>query len=544
MHSDASFDTAAKHLFRHLHEERALWSNPLVCRFFDETASGNSGYVRDRSGLDQVHQLVRDGADRCRDADRIAGREERALRQHAIIMLQCLEQRPIQQVAAELGISYRHCYRERADICQRVARYIYEYNDASTLDHYLELDEFELLKDQTKHRTELGDMNAAFRESEDLIHVAPSARKKIEALRVSALVSLHFGEGQRAEDAYASAQELCADYLPAGPSRERDWAQACVDLIGSKLACYGANTAHALRMAQRAVSRLGLVQANAPPELKELQFEALYELGCAFCNTGNLERGYDHISAAEANLRRVRAASSSLRLRITVDVWRLRNHLVMNARSWYPSQQRLKGLMIAFEEAFASRLVSEAIAALDALAEHHALARNDDECLRACRFAILLAKQQPNARIRLETSVRLAARLLWTRHWKYALSVLPAEDQLEGCSGYYRKLMSFVAACAAFESHAFQDADALTSSEIDYEKNVPLTVGKQLVAAAAAHALGRRRNAYALIEEAVPAAEAIGSAPTILDAYGTAATITGDTRLRRRADDLARLLTA
>ena len=459
-------------------------------------------------------------------------------------MLQCLKRRPIRQVAAELGISYRHCYRERADICQRVARLIYECNDASTLDYYLQLDEFKLLTDRIKHRAESGDMNTAFRESENLIHAAPSAREKIEALRVSALISLHFGEDQRAEAAYASAQEFCADYLAADLSPERDWAQACVDLIGSKLASYRADFAHALRMAQRAVSRLGLAQASVVREPADLQIEALYELGCTFRNTGNLERGYHHIAAAEANVRYCRAVSSSLRLRIIVDLWRLRNHLVMSAGSWYPSQQRLRGLTIAFEEAFASGLVSEAIVALDGLAEHYALARNDDECLRVCRLAILLAKQQANARIRLETSVRLAARLLWTRHWKYALSVLPAEDQREGCSAYYHELLSFVAACVAFETRAFQDIDTLTSRDADYEKNFQLTVGQKLIAAGAAHALGRQRNAYALIEEAVPAAEAIGSAPTILEAYSVAAKVTGDTRLRRRAGELARLLGA
>ena len=74
------------------------------------------------------------GAAYCRDADLAAGKEERALRQHAIVSQQCLEQRPIRDVAARLGISYYHCYRQRAEICRRVARYICERDDAPSLE--------------------------------------------------------------------------------------------------------------------------------------------------------------------------------------------------------------------------------------------------------------------------------------------------------------------------------------------------------------------------------------------------------------------------
>ena len=105
MDSSASFAVAAKHLFRRLHDPRALRKNPLVRRFFEDATIGSVGPSRDAAVLANLHRLVREGADRCRDADLAAGKDESALRQHAIVTLQCIEQRSIRDVAATLGIS-------------------------------------------------------------------------------------------------------------------------------------------------------------------------------------------------------------------------------------------------------------------------------------------------------------------------------------------------------------------------------------------------------------------------------------------------------
>jgi hypothetical protein len=183
--SNTSFDVAAnvaaKHLFRHLHEPRALRKNPLVRHFFESSAIDGLGHVRERVVLDRIHNLVRQGAELCRSADLKAGKDERALRQYAIITLQCLEQRPIREIAAALGISYQYCYRERAKICRRVARYICECCDGAAPDYLPELDEFQILMDRTMHRATLAEMSAAFRDCDELIRIAPSAQQKIEA---------------------------------------------------------------------------------------------------------------------------------------------------------------------------------------------------------------------------------------------------------------------------------------------------------------------------------------------------------------------------
>jgi hypothetical protein len=545
--SNTSFNVAAKHLFRHLHEPRVLRRNPLVRHFFESPAIDGLGPVRERAVLDRIHNLVRQGAEHCRGADLMAGRDEHALRQYAIVTLQCLEQRPIREIAAALGISYQYCYRERAKICRRIARYICECGDAVAPDYLPELDEFQILMDRTMHRAAFAEMSAAFRECDDLICVAPSAQQKIEALRTSAFISIGFGNIKRARDAYAAAQVLCAEDLGAEPSLSWSVAQACIDLIGSKLAYYRADAAEALPMAQRATFRLEAVQESAAAHVRELYVESLYELGLAFCNLGNMDRGYDCIAGAEANLRYVRAASSRLRTRVMGAVWKLRNHLLMSSKSWAPLWQRLKGLESTFEQAYASGSLVEAATALVTLAEHHALAGNDVEALHEARLAVSLAKQQPSERMQSLTSVRVAILLLSTRYSEYALSLLPSSQQLESCEAYVRELAMYFAAERAFRLHNFRDAWTWAKGEGDrreYAPLAPLTVSRHLIAAAAAHELEQWRDARALIEETIPAAEQLGSAPTLRDVYRVAAKVTGDIRFKRQASEVARLLTA
>jgi hypothetical protein len=112
-----SFEKAVHHLFRHLHDSSVFRNDPLVRRFFEDPAKRGSEPTSDEAVLDRIHDLVRLDAERCRDADLLKGKSAQAYRQQAIIALQRFEQRPISASAAELGISYQHCYRERANIC-------------------------------------------------------------------------------------------------------------------------------------------------------------------------------------------------------------------------------------------------------------------------------------------------------------------------------------------------------------------------------------------------------------------------------------------
>ena len=491
--------------------------------------------------LDRIHELVRRGANHCRDSDLAAGKDERALRQHAIITQQCLGQRPIREVAAALGISYHHCYRERADICRRIARSISEQIDTrAALDHLPELDDFQLLVSRTLHQAAIDDAAAAFRACDELVGAAQSAQQKIVALCTEVSIAIAFGNLERAQRVNSAAQALYTEHSPQNPSSSWNVTQSRLDISAGQLAYYEGQKPQALRMAQRAVLRLELIQSSAPAHVKELYTESLHELGVGFWNLGDLERGYEYFCSAEASLRRARTTSFQLRARIMLVLWKNRNFLLMSSKTWYPSRERLNGLSAAFEQAYASGALLEAIDALVAIAQHHAFAGNDDGTLRAGRLAVLLAKQQHSERVRAQTEVQVATMLQWTRYSGQAVSLLPAT--LASCDAYHRELASYFAAKRDLLSHRFQDAWLLATAACDRKKYSTLTVRQQLVAAVAAGRLGRRREADSIIEDAVSAAEKLGSAPVLRDAYLAAADVTEEARFRRKASEVNALL--
>jgi hypothetical protein len=540
--SDASFNAAAKHLFRHLHEARALRKNPLVRRFFENPEIGGLPGSRDRAVLARIHELVRRAADEFRDADLAAGDDERALRHHAIVTLGLLQRRSMQEVAASLGLSEGYCYRERAAICRRIAAYFHEpeQEDVPALEYLPSLNEFSVIADRTRQFATLGDAGDAFRACDELVRFASSPEQRVEALRISALTALGFGESRRALEAHALARRIAGEDREL-PSPVRETIRASLDLIAYKLALHFSDSDLALRNAQSAVAQLEAIRQTAPGT-RELYVEALYELGVARATSGDVEGAYDNIAAAEANLGHVRLSSSRVRSRIMILLWRLRTHLLTNCRMWYPSQQRVQGLMSAFEQAYAAGLYIEAASALVALGEARAYAGRDDEALRVSRLALLLANQHPNKRMRAQFAIMVAALLGPTRHWRYGFSLLPESNRLDACDTDHRELFSYLCASRALRDHAFKDAWNLADATGERSEYAALTVSRRLIGAAAAHKLERRRDAYALVEAALPAAEKIG-APLMKGAFSVAARVTGEARYERRADEISRLLT-
>lgn len=536
-----SFSAASKHLFRHLHDPRALRKNALVRRYF-ASGDGTTNKARDAATLERIHQDVRRAAELCRDADFAEGHDERAMRQYAIVTQQCIERRPLAEVAAALGISEAHCYRERAAICRRVARYIAERDDAPALEPLPAIDEFRFLANQTMHRVEFADENAIFRECDDLVRGAPSAQERIEALRLNASISVHFGNFARARAAHVAAQGIWAEHLDGQPSNAREIAHACIDLIGLELAVKAGDAQEVLRTAQSATTALEPFAATAPMRVRELYVESLFNLGMAVANLGSFEAGFDHVAKAEALVEQIRPASAPLRSWVMVEAWRGRNRLLMSSRHWLPAWQREQGITRAFEYAYTAGAFAHAIRALVAATEHHAFAGNDAEALSAARSVVALAKKHPNSRVLGHNSITAVLPLLSTQYWAEGTALLPARDQVDKMDIYDRDAYAYCMAVRALRSHAFQDALTLATSGSGHYPSI--AVRMRLVAAAAAHALEREREARRLIEEGVAVAEEQRSAPILKDAYSLASEIVRDSRFRGQAREIARLLTA
>lgn len=500
------------------------------------------GIDRDAEIHARILEDVRRAAERCRDDDLREGHDERAIRQYAIVTRQCIEDRPLAEVAATLAISHAHCYRERSAICRRVARLIADSADSPVMEPLPTLDEFRFLTDQTMHRAEFTDADTVLRDCEKLICSAPGAQEKIEALRVSVSVCAYFGDWARMESARAAAQRIWTDDLQDRPSSAREIASACIDLIGLEVAHTLGDVPSMVRNAESATKHLEPFLAQAPMRIRELYAESRLNLGLALGNLSGFEEGFDHVAQADAMLDRIRPVSSQLRTWAMVEVWRGRNRLLMNSRHWLPAWQREEGLTRAFHYAYSSGAYAGAIRALVALSEHHAFAENDEDALRAARCAVSLAKKHPSSRVFGQTSVSAVLPLLSTQYWMEGTALLPTSAELDAMDTYRRLAFSYCMAVRALRSGKFQDALRLASAG---SGNYPgFGVRMRLIAAAAAHALERRRDAQRLIEEGVAVAEEHRSAPILKDAYSIASRIVPNGRFKGQARELSRLLTA
>jgi len=541
--SSKSFEVAAKHLFRHLHEPRILRKNPLVRHFFkDFLVDGLSRNRQEYAALARIHELVRRGAKHYHDADVSDEKTERAFRQHEIITRQCLDRRPIREVAQALGISIAHCYRERSAICRRVCRYISESDRRPAFEQLAQVDEFGLLLSHARYRAEFSDADAAARALDDLVRIAPSVEQKVEALRIKALLSMMFGSLAGAEQAYSRALRLFEENRAATTPRSRDLGQASLDLLRGELAYRYGESVTPLRTAENAIGHLERHQESAP-HAAGLYTESLLAFGVACWSLGKMDETYDYALRADASLRRA-PASFLLRPRIRAALWKLRNYLLLDGRSWYPASQRREGLLSAFNEAFASGALGYAAETLVFLTEHYAFAGQDDEALKAGRFAARLAEMHGSEQDRLETRISIGARLLSTRYWRYAATLLAGVPSLERLDAYPRALLRYSVAERLMRTRRFQEAFALTNRKSDYSRWATLTVRNKIIAAASAHALERHRDARALIESALPSAEGLRSAPILRDAYCAAGQVTGESRFLRKAAEVAHLITA
>jgi len=540
--ASAPFEKAVKHLFRHLHDSRNLRTNPLVRRFFEDPGIRGSEPISDAAVLDRIHELVRLGAESCRGADLLEGKNRQAYRQHAIIVWQCLEQRPIGAVAATLRISQQHCYRERASICRRVARFVYEHNYFTSLDYLGQMDEFQILIDAARRQAASGDMATTFRQFERLVSVAPSRQEKIETLRLNSLAALSFGDVDRAEQANIEAGILFDEMKSEEPPTFWRVAQACIDMMESELAYHRGDIKKALSGALQATSTLREAAVDEPARIKELQVEALCNCAGILWNDGSLEKAYEIIAQAESNLRHVRASSTQLRARVIKAFWRVRWPLLLSPAAWCPAWQRLRGLTKAFEEARASGILLEMADTLSTLSNFHATLGNTSDAHHVARIAISLARQAGNETRASQISIDIAVNMLYTTDWEHAISFLPSRARLTGLGPAYFTAFSHFDVLLALRSRHFKKARALAFEQIESCSSARWFVKNSLVAALAAHHLQDPHEAQTLIETAIPAAESLASALILRDAYNAASTITGNPRFKREADELTYLI--
>jgi hypothetical protein len=214
----------------------------------------------------------------------------------------------------------------------------------------------------------------------------------------------------------------------------------------------------------------------------------------------------------------------------------------MSSKAWHPAWQRLRGVRTAFEEAYASDSMLQAMDALGVITECNALAGREADALHAAELAVLLAKQQSNEKVKRQVSIDVAAKLMLADQWEAGLMFFAVVDRFDTCEAFYRANALCVIAMCALRLRRFREAWRYANSKNEASEYAELTLLKELVAAGAAYALWWQPKASVILEALIPKAEALGSTAILRDACELAGKLRGDSRLRRRARELSRLL--
>ncbi len=540
----ASFDSAVRHLFRYLDHPQRLKRNPLVRHFFKNAQATPATYVGagDRSALELIHRLVREGVERCRDDDLAANHQKRATNGHTIVLLNCLQGEPIKSVAAKLGISPPQCYRERADLCRRIAKYIQHYAGTSAWDIVSVLDEFRTRMYRATIRFDIGDFDGAVNDYDDLIRSA-SIPGKIEALCRSAMAFAEQGLLRQAKDASASARMLLEANRASLPPSKKEVARAQIELASWRLAAETLDGAVCVDAIEAAASRLTSVHATADDATKELYAEILVNRSWTRRNFGDSASGEDpYLSEAAEILNRVRAPMPVRSLRLALILERVRNGGMTDASRWRPARLRLEALVDLSKRARALGCLDLNMSAALGFVEYGAQIGNVDLAWDSARYSLSIATQHPNHSFLARIAAHIAGILIYTKHWHHVRTLLGAVDR-KAAIEVRRDIVDFLEARYYLRSGAYRQAWSLATAPWRTEDSPLCSARMSAVAASAADALDRHRDATNLIEEAVSKLESIRSVLPLRDGYATAAEITGSSQFLRKAEDLTRLLT-
>lgn len=543
----ASFAVAVRHLFHHLDDANALRKNPLVSRYFEENASGRLSHAQHRAALGYIRSLIIAAAGRCRESDIAGHQKERALRQFTIIERCCLKGEPIADVAAELGISLRQCYRERSAICLRVASFIRREREHRA-QHVESVDEHRFAVKLAVALAEVGEFEGACREFGEIVSGSASAQQKIEGLCRWADVQVELGALAAAESSLLAAAGILASQNGALPDQRACAARCDIELVRTRLAWASADPVQAdqsLKSAQIEAEHLSGA-GNGGQRIRELQVTVLVE-----ATNRALERG--EFLEAQAYLDRADAALSdclepSVCQRVDLMLARARLQLAsFRPGSFAALQENFIALAEARQLARSCSSPKREIEAELLLADRHVDPDNGEEALDTARRVLGMASKLGNKRLLVTVSVGLADLVCRPRFENVLPSILSVADQVAVSNSLDWAIMTHIKATSLLQrgdargawscgQRAAYAADRLNSPR--------LATAASRVLALAAHQLGHKSEAVDRILYATQMAERYASPWSCLRTYAAAASLTGKKVFERAARGLSHTLTA
>jgi hypothetical protein len=531
-----TFDAAAKHLFRHLDDVGRLQTNPIARRFF-ERADGSGAPQHLKQALAELRAQVMAAAERLRAEDESAGGGERGARRATIVKLHYLDGVPMHDVATALNVSVKHCYRERAAICRRIAQVLVRHDKTDAVVTETEDGYYFLLDRLLEHaETSSADLEAC----EYLQSLAKTTLQRLAALRAYDTLAGRLGDDEAVDAAYARAQ-LVYERERGGlaPEAQRT-AEAFMSHFAWMHAHYRGQSDRALEAAEKALECLERGPIERTTFAQQFHVQVRLNLAVTLWARGELAGAYDVLVETASRCERT-APSSPLLIRLDGAIWKLRTYLRLS--NSFSSETRIDGLVRARDRAVRSGASQEAVEAMLAITECHVFAKRDAQALQSARATLALAASAHPV-LQAETSIDLAVRLLATKFWREALPLFPAIGPGVDFSSYHRSLLAYGMSLAAFRAGDLEQAWKSTNVAVGYGQFVTLDLRRALLAAESGYLLGRKAQAYQAAETALVMAERLGAAPLLRDAYAVSGRILGRPRVGADAEEIERILAA
>lgn len=289
-----SFDSACRHLFRHLHEPRELRRNPLVNWYFAPQPSDRD----DEASAKAIRETVRACADTWLNSSTGGNKSDIVRRQYAIIIQGDLERVSSDTLCARLGISHRQFCRDQSVIRHRIAT-IFGQKARWAMARYTSVSEQIWLAAVTQASLldGFGMSGEALGLLQDVLAKSIDESHKIEALLRQAEIYIGLNDFDRVAEAIDSAQRLTSEIRDPTVARRL----SCdIELVRADVSDSYGQPAQASNHAGNALYLLeegphGLERRFPELRVRALSFAALYH-----SKLGKLERAVSMARQAAA----------------------------------------------------------------------------------------------------------------------------------------------------------------------------------------------------------------------------------------------------
>jgi tetratricopeptide (TPR) repeat protein len=514
-----SFETASRHLFRHINDLNALRSNPLAVSFFDCVRKNEE----DRVSLVEFHAKILMIARAMTGEWTSGGLKSRALRQLEIVVALCEGERS-QDTANRLGLSERHYYRERRAICNRVSRALLE--EASKRNVRFEVtDALRFLLARTAALIDQGFPRKAASVLEDAYGevLEGTAKSAVRSALARALLSLGFS--------HRASELLSYDCARASDPREgnvtSDWARDHLTFTEALIAIESGDHARAGRVLE-ALARRRIADHRTDEE----SVATVVACGQWYCLNGAFSKARIMLQHARRFNRCIRHSVPSLEINIALLAASCADDPEAEFGLEYEWLSEAKALSVS------SASAEGALNAISGLLGYHASIGNNDAIYFLSEEGLQVAQATESTLFLQFISTQIIQGMLWTPCWRAVAPLLFEIEEFVQPSSFRWAVLKHLQGNFLRRTGQYGRAKDSLDAACGFMQNTGTKALEAIIVrdlAVTQHQAGETSDSIESIRRALELAEGHSSALSLCITYETAARLLKERRIMRLA---------